>query len=418
MACLIFLLETELERRKGSCVLVQFSDFGLGRGFYIAKALSLLGLKVSIVSNRPVYASNGTSQKNSISDSSMKVVDFRIPFIRTLYRSVLGRLIVYILFSMFSFVRMLMLAPQPKTLYSRGPQPFTEISCILYKLFNRDVKIVSGITDLWPDALEYVQMNATLRSFLKRIGHAINSLMYLKVDAIVTLNEELSKILVERLERTTHIIYGAIDLEKFKPMDKREALPELRPDLRKKVNGKFVVLYAGLIGAFQNPLVISEIAKRIAEENDIVILVVGTGPLRNNMAEEVEKNRLKNVLIFETQPFEKMPYIYNSADLCLLTYAPLQLLRVGLPKKFIEYAACGKPILCISPRCVASNLCLEWKAGYHVDCQDVESAVDYIKALKSDEKLRENTGKNARRLAEQLFSLDSASKILKKIVHS
>jgi len=42
---------------KGHVVLVQFSYFSLGRGLYLAEALHLLGLKVTIVTNKQVYTS-------------------------------------------------------------------------------------------------------------------------------------------------------------------------------------------------------------------------------------------------------------------------------------------------------------------------------------------------------------------------
>jgi len=88
----------------------------------------------------------------------------------------------------------------------------------------------------------------------------------------------------------------------------------------------------------------------------------------------------------------------------------------GLPKKFIEYAACGKPILCITPPCLASKLCLEWKAGYHVLPQHVKEAADIIKVLKENKELKEHIGNNARGLAEHLFSLDHAAKMLRKVI--
>jgi glycosyltransferase involved in cell wall biosynthesis len=408
-----------MRKIKGHVALIQFSDFGLGRGLYLAKALSLLGLNVTIFTNKSVYAPTQKFSGDLTLDSSVKVTEFRIPFAKTLYSSILGRLIIYVTFTMLSCLEIFMENPQPKILFSRGPQPFTEISCILYKAFhNSEVKIISDTTDLWPDALEYIQINETLKDLLIGIGHAINNLIYPKVDAIVTFNEELSKVLQERFGRTTHIVYGVIDLDRFKPMGKKEALETLPQNIRKKVSGKFTVLYAGLLGPFQNPLVILEIAKKIAEDNEVLFIIAGTGLLKESMEREVKKYGLGNVLFLETQPFENMPLIYNIADVFLLMYAPIEFLRIGLPKKFIEYAACGKPILCISPPCVASRLCLKWKAGYHVSPPDIETAANVIKILKENKKLKEEMSKNARQLAEDLFSLNDAAETLRKIIHA
>lgn len=407
---------------KTDVVLVGGSDFGLGRGLYLAKALSLLGLKVTMITNKPVYTPTQHHQRDLPLDVNIKVMDFRIPFARTLYRSVLGRLIVYVTFTIVSFVWMLRVVPRPKILYSRGPHPFTEISCIFYKWFKRDVKIISDTTDLWPDTLEYVKMNCVLKFVLIAIGHSVNYLAYSKVDAIVTLNDIMGKILEERFQRDVYVIYGSIDLDKFKPIDKKNALEALPREVSSIIDGKFVVLYAGIMGTFQDPLVIADIGEQIQDEcRDVVFAVVGSGPLKQELQETVQKKSLSNVLILDAAPHELMPFIYNIADLTLL---PPPLLSVpgmykyfilALPKKFIEYAACGKPILCMTPPCIASKLCLEWNAGYHVLPQDIRKAVSVIKALKENKKLKEQLSKNARQLAKGLFSTESTAAALKKV---
>lgn len=77
----------------------------------------------------------------------------------------------------------------------------------------------------------------------------------------------------------------------------------------------------------------------------------------------------------------------------------------------------GKPILCITPSCVASKLCLEWKARYHILPQDIRKTVNVIKALKENKELKEQLGKNACLLAKELFSTESTAAVLKKVLY-
>lgn len=406
---------------KTDVVLVGGSDFGLGRGLYLAKALSFLGLDVTIITHKPVYAS---TQRFS-NDFNAKVVEFRIPFAKTLYGSILGRVITYIIFTVLFFKWILTENPQPEMLYSRGPHPFTEIPCILYKRFNPDVKIISDTTDLWPDTLEYIKMNHVLKRMLIIIGHLINYSLYSKVDAIVTLNEIMGKILQQRFNCDVYVIYGSIDLDKFKPIDKEDVLKGLRREISRIVDRKFVVLYAGIMSAFQNPSVVVNIAEHIQNEcRDVIFVVIGSGPLKQELQKMVQERSLSNVLILDAVPHESMPFIYNIADLTLL---PPPLLSVpgmyeyfilALPKKFIEYAACGKPILCITPPCIASKLCLKWEAGYHVLPQDIGKAGNIIRALKEDKELREQLSRNARLMAKELFSTESTAAVLKKVLYN
>jgi glycosyltransferase involved in cell wall biosynthesis len=301
-------------------------------------------------------------------------------------------------------------------LYSRGPQPFTEISCILYRVFYPDVKIISDTTDLWPDALKYVPMNEKIQYLLTALGHTVNKWIYPKIDTVVTLNEDLGAILELRFKRPTEIIYGVIDLDEFKPMDKQEVLQAFPPSVRSVIEGKFVILYAGLLGPFQNPLIISQIANEIRNDKDVLFLIVGTGPLKETLRDEIKQRGLSNIEFLEIQPPEKMPLVYNLADLCILSYASLEFLKIGLPKKFIEYAACGKPILCLTPSCVSAELCLKWNAGYHVPRENVTVAKRVIEELKNDELLRERFERNSRSMAQALFSIECAAKTLRKVM--
>jgi len=413
----------KMKNRKFSVLLVGFSDFGLGRGLYLAEALSRLGLNVEIITNDPIYSANNRSRTNKFTNGKIKITELNLGFLRVLFSSVIGRLCIYLVLTFLYFLYMLKTPQESKILYSRGVHPFADFSCILYKRFNRNVKIISDVTDLWPDALEYIKMNRVLRRMLIAVGHSANYLIYSKIDAIVTLNAVMGKILQERFKRDVHVIYGAIDLDRFKPIDKKDALEVLPQEISSMVVGKFVVIYAGTMGPFQNPLVVVDIAEQIQNERqDVIFVVIGYGPLKQELKNMVQRKSLSNILILDGVPHELMPFIYNVADLTLLP-PPLssvprmyEYFIVTLPKKFIEYAACGKPILCMTPPCVASKLCLEWKAGYHILPEDVQEAAGIIKVLKENRELKEKLGKNARRLAEELFSIEHAAKILKTVI--
>lgn len=396
-----------------SVCLIAFSDFGLGRGEYLAKAMKATGLEVLVVTNKPIYTESFKMIKNTLSKNKIDVLEIPLP--RLPYKSsIFSRLIQYLLFMIFSFFILLKSHRSFTFYYSRSPHPFTDVTCIMLKLFKGG-KIVSDITDLWPDALDYMQINVFLKRILILFGNAVNSFTWSKLDAIVTHNEIMAHILSRRSGRRVHVIYGVIDLEKFKPMPKYEAVQELPEELKERFDREFVVLYAGLLGPFQNPEVILKLAQLTKNEN-ILFVIIGTGPLKDNLIKEKEKQQLNNILFLNPVSHSLMPIIYNMADVFLLTYMPTNFLRIGLPKKFIEYAACGKPIICIVPECVASKLCEKWNAGYHVPPDKIEEAAHVILELRSNENLRKMLGNNARKMAESLFSIEKAKEELQVIL--
>lgn len=388
--------------------MVQVSDFSLGRGMFLAAALQKLGLDVVTITNAPVYQKEGRSRGTP---GSPRNADVRVPFAKTLYGSVLGRLLYYFAFSALTFRELV--KARPSVLYSRGPYPFTEITCQVYRWFFPGAVIVSDTTDLWPDSLEYVELSPRLKKLFLRFGLALSRAAYRNVDSVVTHNEPIARVLRERFHRPTSIIYGAIDLSQFGGVGRDEALGFL--DGRAEgLSEKFILLYAGLLGPFQNPEAISEIAERMG--GGTAILVAGRGPLERRLRERAAANGSRGVVFLGTLPFEDMPTLYSAADACLLTYPDLPFLKIGLPKKFIEYAASGRPIVCMTPECVAKELCEEWDAGVCVGPNEFEAAVEAIERMKADRDMRAKLGSNARRMAEELFSYEAASRTLGEVL--
>ena len=394
-----------------SVCLISFSDFGLGRGEYLAKAMKAMGLEVLVVTNKPVYSESFKSIRSALNKDEIDALEIPLPYLP--YDDLISRFVQYILFMIFSFLILLKSRRSFDFYYSRGPQPFTEITCCILKLFKGG-KIISDVTDLWPDALEYVKMNRFLKRILILFGHTVNSLIWSKLDAIVTHNEVMAHILSRRSGRRVHVIYGVIDLERFKPISKYEAIQKLPKNIRGKIDRNyFIVLYAGLLGPFQNPEIILKLAQLI---NGALFVVIGTGPLKETLIKKREKQQVNNILFLDPVPHPLMPIVYNMADTFLLTYMATDFLKIGLPKKFIEYAACGRPIICITPECVASKLCKEWKAGYHIFPEELGNAVHIIRELKSNDILRKSLGDNARKMAESLFSIEKTKGKLRTIL--
>ena len=179
-------------------------------------------------------------------------------------------------------------------------------------------------------------------------------------------------------------------------------------------SSKMVVLYAGLLGSFQNPSVLVEIADRLRDEASLV--VVGSGPLESSVREMAIERDLSNLVFLGTQPFQKMPLYYEAADVCIMTYANISFLRIGLPKKFIEYAASGKAILLVSPPCVAAEMCASWNAGYRVDADDFDGAAKWLRGLMTDGIDVQRLGEHAKRMAQKLFSVEGAVETLRGIL--
>ena len=78
----------------------------------------------------------------------------------------------------------------------------------------------------------------------------------------------------------------------------------------------------------------------------------------------------------------------------------------GLPKSLIEADAIGRPIItCNSVGC--KETVIDGYNGYLIPTKDVDALVEKLDILLSDTKLRQEMGKNARKYAEENFSIET-----------
>lgn len=88
--------------------------------------------------------------------------------------------------------------------------------------------------------------------------------------------------------------------------------------------------------------------------------------------------------------------------------------KEGLPKSCIEATAVGRPVItCDSTGC--RDTVIDGKTGYLIPIKNSETLADRLKVLFDNKDLRREMGLNARRLAEDKFSLDDVIKAHLKI---
>ena len=351
-------------------------------------------------------------------DLNPRTKTVEVSLVRKLYgSSVVAKLVTYLVITVAFFLALVESREKFNLLYSRGPHPFTDISCLAAKLIVGGPTIISDVTDLWPDSLAYLPNKPRAGHLMIVIGNAVNTLTFRRIDAIVTHNELMKASLSRRYQKRVDVIYGVIGLDAFERVDRVVARTELKNSFGLAFDeNKFWVLHAGLLGPFQNPEAIVSLAFQLRGVESVGFLIVGQGPDVPVVARRVESLGLKNVLFVGTQPATAMPYIYSIADLGLVSYPDIGFLAIGLPKKFIEYSASSLPILCLTSPCKASALCEEFNAGSHFFPSDIKGAADFVLALKNDGRLWSLMAHNSRTLAETMFSEERAAEILRHLL--
>jgi len=167
-------------------------------------------------------------------------------------------------------------------------------------------------------------------------------------DNVITVSKRNLKILTGKLgvpESKVSVIPNGFDSNLFKPLDKAKAKRKLGLPLDKRI----VLNAANLVPVKGHEYLIKAMAKVLEERKDVLLVIVGDGPLRGKLEGLVKKLGLsKHVKFAGAKPHEEIPLWMNAADLFVLPSLSegnptvmFEALGVGLP--FVGTAVGGVP---------------------------------------------------------------------------
>ena len=177
-----------------------------------------------------------------------------------------------------------------------------------------------------------------------------------------------------------HLIPGGVDLALFKPVSKETCKRTLG------IDGK-MILFVGKLVPIKNLYNLLHAFKRVSSAiEDASLMIVGDGPLKQNLAHTAQKLDLKNVKFLGGITNKNLPTYYNAADAFVLPS-----LFESYPLVCLEAAACAVPIVV---SCEAKPFIEDFgvEALFLVDPRSPESISDgIIKSLTNSDEIREKT---------------------------
>jgi glycosyltransferase involved in cell wall biosynthesis len=168
------------------------------------------------------------------------------------------------------------------------------------------------------------------------------------------------------------------------------------------VQGKKVFVYAGTHAFYHGLEVLIEAARLLRDRSDIVLLLVGEGPVRQKLIDLAREYGLTNV-VFGQSPFREM------AQLMSISYASLVVMKdipaaekMRLSKTFPPLA-CGVPVI-YSGRGESADMVAEHKCGLALAPESPTALAEGIVRLADDPALREAMGRNGVNLVQRELS--------------
>jgi glycosyltransferase involved in cell wall biosynthesis len=147
------------------------------------------------------------------------------------------------------------------------------------------------------------------------------------------------------------------------------------------------------------------------------LVLVGDGPIRQSIAQTVQKNGLqKSVIMTGAIPHADVPDMLSIADIAVVPAAPVSASDggTGTPLKLFEYMAAGKPIVATDLN-QAAEVIRDGYNGLLVQAGDVNQFAESILKLLVDPVERMRLGQNARQQAVELYSWEEYTRKLEEI---
>jgi glycogen(starch) synthase len=199
-------------------------------------------------------------------------------------------------------------------------------------------------------------------------------------------------------EAKVRVVPNGVDPEKFKPLPNRETA-------RKQYgldDGESCVLFVGSLIPRKGLLFLIEAARKIIKENNRTkFLIVGEGPLRNQLQSTLNSlNLTGNFKFFGSVKDDLLPTVYNCADVFVLPS-----IQEGQGIVLLEAEASAVPVVAFNVGGINEAI-RNGETGLLATRGKSNELADAIMRLLSDKALREKMGANGRKLVADNFAWD------------
>jgi glycosyltransferase involved in cell wall biosynthesis len=264
------------------------------------------------------------------------------------------------------------------------------------------VPFIMEVRDLWPQTLIDMGMSRW-HPFIIVLGQ-LEKYLYRKADKIITLLPDAHQY-IEKFVTADKIewISNGVDIENI-----QYAVPT--------ASEKFTILYAGALGEANNLISLILVAERLKNENKIVFKIVGHGPQKTYLLDEIKRLNLTNISIENPVSKYEMSNLLASADVLFFNLKDSPVFKYGISSnKLFDYMAAGRLIIFASN--ASNNPVKEAGGGLSISADSIielKDAIIKLFNLKLSEKI--NLGYNNRLYVEQNYVISLLVKKLDKIL--
>lgn len=361
---------------------------GAIRSYYLAKGLVKKGFEVEMI----------TSHNQSVYTTKM-IDGIKVHYLPVPYRNEMGflqRIRSFILFVQKAKKLAFSIEGVEKAYITSTPLTVGSIGLYLKK--KKHIPFIFEVRDLWPKAP--IEMGVFRNPLIKKWLYDYEKKIYKAADKIVALSPDMRDWVKEVVpNKDVFMVPNMADCEFFQPELKDPKLIEFY-----HANEPFVITYLGSIGQTNHLeflLDIAELSK--AKDLHINIKIVGQGSRLNQIKLAAYEKRLSNIEFISHQNKEGVKRILNVTDATYVSFKDVSVLGSNSPNKLFDSLASGK-LTIVNTTGWTKTLVEKYKCGFYANPHNPEHFIDLIQPFLTKKDLLEKYKKNARSIAEKLYS--------------
>lgn len=380
----------------------------------LATEAARTGRRVRVRTCFPCYGPPDTWQPCEARENAEGVEVERMRTTRYSKDSILGRLSNAATFLVPLFVRQLFECTDGRVfLYTSNP-PFLGIVGGVVSLLRRHRYVVL-LHDSYPH-MPVLIGKFRRGSLVDRVWHGVNRLLYRRAERTIVLCDRAKELICDeyKLDRDrVHVIHNWADPEALVPIPKESS------EFARKEGfaHRFTLLYSGNLGLYYEFDMLLDLADRLRDDPDFLLVFVGAGGRRKYIADEIKRRKLEAVVrMYPYQPFDTLNDSLNACDVSLVTIAQ-GVEGISFPSKLYSSLAVGKAVLAISePGSELQRLVADTGAGAWVPLGDVDALVAAVRGLRADRARCDALGRRARELMEERFTVAAATRAYLEVI--
>lgn len=320
----------------------------------------------------------------------------------------IGRVLVMIQFMLRLFSLPRKELKRPDAIMVSSLSPFPILNAWIWSRRYK-AKLIFEVRDIWPLSLIEIGGMSRFHPLAMFFGF-FERFAYKKAEKVISLLPKAREHMISKGMKADKFIYVP---NGFDPEELAKSKPLTDEFISLIPKDKFIVGYAGSIGAANAMEYLIEAAGKLENEQEICFVIVGKGQHKPDLM----KKAGKNVIFLDPVGKDQVQSVLAHFNVCYIGWHNHSIYRFGIsPNKIFDYMFAAKPI--IHSVNAGNDLVADADAGFSIAAEDPDIIANTIlNASKLSKEELTRLGQNGRKFVEEHHTYKKLTeKLLKEIL--